>query len=197
MKKLNRRVILASESARRFNILTQLGISFQREVSSIQEGSPLPAEQPRDYTLRLASAKALAVAQHHPDALIIGADTVVVVGSKILGKPLDGNDAMAMLRSLSGIWHKVITGLCLVDTLSKRHVAHAAETDVKFRGLSDAEILSYVNSGEPLDKAGAYAIQGQASFFVEEIHGCLMNVVGFPVTLFLELCKELDFPVCR
>jgi septum formation protein len=188
------KIILASESPRRIHILSQLGLTFHHEPSGVDEGRPRPAETPRDYARRLATAKARKVAGRHPSAVVIGADTLVVERSRILGKPADAHDAAYMLRMLSGRWHEVVTGICIRDGLSCRTVTGVAATAVKFRRLNSDEIAAYIRSGEPLDKAGAYAIQEKAALFVEEIRGCYFNVVGFPVALFLRLWKRLTLP---
>lgn len=193
-KTLPRQIILASESPRRIHILNQLGLTFRHEPSGVNEGESRPAETPRDYARRLAAAKARAVARRHIAAVVIGADTLVVERSCILGKPADDHDAANMLRRLSGHWHEVVTGICIHDGISRRTVTGVAATAVKFRRLNRNEIAAYVRSGEPQDKAGAYAIQEKAALFVEEIRGCYFNVVGFPVALFLRLWERLRLP---
>jgi len=166
---------LASRSPRRSELLRRAGIQFRVQAADVDE-TAFPGEPPVGYVRRLALAKAQAV----PGDLVLGADTIVVIDGQILGKPADVRDAARMLRLLSGRPHEVITGICLLG----RHAVIAHETTtVFFAHLTEREITDYVKSGEPMDKAGAYAIQGRASCFVERIQGSYTNVVGLPVTL--------------
>jgi septum formation protein len=183
------KLILASASPRRKDLLRAAGFKFQARSSSV-EPPPRPGESPVAYARRAARAKALSVAALAPSgALVLGADTVVVAGNQILGKPADAADAARMVRRLSGRVHRVVTGVCLVRA-PRRVVALRHETTrVRFRKLSEAEIREYVESGEPLDKAGAYGIQGRASKFIRDIEGCYFNVVGLPVPLVYEMLK--------
>ncbi len=148
-------------------------------MASVDE-TPFPNEAPETYVQRLAEAKALAVPAV-PGEIVLGADTTVVIGSEILGKPADAADARRMLELLSGNRHQVLTGICL----RRDHgmIRDCAVTHVWFAHMTEAEIEDYVASGEPMDKAGAYAIQGLASKFIERIDGCYFNVVGLPVSL--------------
>ena len=172
-------LILASQSPRRQELLALAGFEFTVRSCPVEEMRRV-GEAPVEYAKRLAREKAHA-AWERLGEVALGADTIVVVGDVVLEKPADEDDARAMLRMLSGREHVVITGVCL------RHAAGAivdhAETTVRFAEMSDAEIDAYVASGEPMDKAGAYAIQGLASKFVEKIDGCYFNVVGLPVSL--------------
>jgi len=172
-------LILASQSPRRSEILRQAGIPFAVRVASVDE-TPLPAEKPEEYVRRLAEIKALAVPSTAHDT-VLGADTTVVVDGEMLAKPADAADARRMLALLSGRRHEVMTGICLKrgDRLVRDH----AVTAVWFARLNDREIAEYVASGEPMDKAGAYAIQGLASRFIPKIDGCYFNVVGLPIAL--------------
>ncbi len=182
-------LILASASPRRRELLTQAGFSFQVESIPINE-DPRPHEDPIHLVKRLAREKAEAVFNAQPKTpasskddplLVLGADTVVVCDHEILNKPVDDADAARMLRLLAGRTHQVITGVCLISPLS---VEIAAETTrVTMLTLSDDEILAYVATREPMDKAGAYAIQGHASRWIPRIVGCYFNVVGLPVAL--------------
>ena len=180
-------LILASASPRRRELLTQAGFSFQVESIPVNE-DPRPGEDPIHLVKRLARDKAEAVfnAQQQPHAsddplLVLGADTVVVCDHEILNKPVDDADAVRMLRMLAGRTHEVITGVCLISPLG---VEVAAETTrVTMLTLSDEEILAYIATREPMDKAGAYAIQGHASRWIPRIVGCYFNVVGLPVSL--------------
>jgi septum formation protein len=185
-------LILASASPRRAELLRAAGISFTVRVADIDE-TWRPGESPRDYVLRLAREKAAAVAQG--DELALGADTVVVIGGEVAGKPKDEADAERMLRALGGQWHEVLTGVCLLRGSESR--ADVATTRVKFAPLSDEEIQWYIASGEPADKAGAYAIQGLASLFVERIEGNYSNVVGLPVQMVYQLARELGANLLR
>lgn len=179
-------LILASSSPRRAALLAAAGIDFLTVPAAVDE-QVLKMEPPGDHVRRLARAKADAVFARHRDAVVIGADTIVVVGSEILGKPLDREDAVRMLELLSGREHEVLTGLAIVA--QRGAAVEVARTRVWVNPLSDAEIASYVDSGEPMDKAGAYAIQGLFSRFVDRIQGSYSNVVGLPVALVYRLLK--------
>jgi septum formation protein len=170
-------LILASRSPRRREILTAAGISFVVRPAEVDE-SVRDGEDAEAYVRRVARAKAEAV-EAAPEDSVLGADTVVVVDGAILGKPADTADARRMLRQLAGREHTVLTGVCL--RRGNGFVDHVEATRVRFAPLSDREIDAYVESGEPLDKAGAYAIQGLASKFIDRIEGCYFNVVGLPV----------------
>ena len=171
-------LVLASASPRRSELLRNAGISFQVEPAHVPE-VPLPQETPLAYAQRLAREKALVVFARHPNGVVLGADTVVVVDNHLLEKPSDAQDAARMLRLLSGRSHQVITGVCVVARGFER--TEAEITEVSFSPLSDEEIAGYVRTGEPMDKAGAYGIQGIASRWVKGIEGCYFNVVGLPV----------------
>jgi septum formation protein len=172
-------LVLASQSPRRSEILRQAGISFTVRTAEVDE-STRAGETPADYVRRLAAAKAHAV-EAAAGETVLGADTTVVVDGEILGKPADAADARRMLARLSGRRHEVLTGICLRQ--GERSTSEYASTGVVFAAMSDREIDEYVASGEPMDKAGAYAIQGLASKFVERIEGDYFNVMGLPVAL--------------
>jgi septum formation protein len=180
-------LILASQSPRRQEILKRAGIPFTVRVSGIPE-QRLRDESPFDYVIRLSRAKAEAVAVH-ANEIILGADTVVVLDDHVLEKPADGPAARQMLALLAGREHSVITGICL------RHpaglISDHAETRVRFASMTASEIDDYVATGEPQDKAGAYAIQGYASKHIERINGCYFNVVGLPISLVYRHLKSL------
>ncbi len=180
-------LILASESPRRREILEAAGIEFVARAGKVAEELG-DGETADAYVRRLAEAKARA-AEAGADDVVLGADTVVVVEGEILEKPRDGEDACRMLRALSGREHEVVTGICLLGR--GRMVVDCARTRVRFAALSDAEIAEYAASGEPLDKAGAYAIQGRASKFIERIEGDYFNVVGLPVALVYARLREM------
>jgi septum formation protein len=172
-------LVLASQSPRRSEILRQAGISFTVRAAPVDE-SPIPGEPPEDYVQRLAEMKARAV-QAAPDEVVLGADTTVVIDGEMLGKPADETDARRMLAKLEGRRHFVMTGICLKR--GDEVVRDWAETKVWFAALTGGEIDEYAASGEPMDKAGAYAIQGMASKYVEKIEGCYFNVMGLPIAL--------------
>ncbi len=172
-------VILASASPRRADLLTAAGVAFEVRPVDVDE-RPFDGETAADYVVRVAADKARACAAT-PDAVILGADTVVVVDGRILGKPVDDADAARMLRLLSGRGHDVLTGLAI--RRGGRVAVEVDSTAVTFATLSDVDIAWYVASGEPRDKAGAYAVQGLASRFVERVDGSYSNVVGLPVAL--------------
>jgi septum formation protein len=177
-------LILASQSPRRAELLRNAGISFEVRPADVDE-SVRAGEDPFEYVKRLAREKALAVLETAPEgAVVLGADTTVVVDGEILGKPADEDEARRMLEKLSRRGHQVMTGVCVA--FRDRDGAVAAEveaevTEVEFAAMSAEEIAEYVASGEPMDKAGAYAIQGRASRWIPRIAGCYFNVVGLPV----------------
>ncbi len=183
------RILLASASPRRAEILRAVGWPFETLATDIDE-TMADSESAEGAVERLALEKALAAMERKPAPLVLGADTTVVVDSLILGKPNDDAEARRMLRLLSGRWHDVVTGVALVSDEGRRVVAHE-RTRVRFGPLSDAEIEWYVASGEPRDKAGAYAVQGRAALFIEEIEGDYWNVVGLPVRLVYKLAADI------
>jgi nucleoside triphosphate pyrophosphatase len=180
-------LVLASASPRRQELLRSAGISFEVQPADIPENA-LPGEAAKDCAERLARDKALAVASQRPHDFILGADTVVVVDGQILGKPTDAADAARMLRLLSGREHQVITGVCLV--VSAQPSVASETTVVTVSEITEKDIADYVASGEPMDKAGAYAIQGLASRWIPRIEGDYSNVVGLPVALVLRMLRE-------
>jgi len=187
-------LILASASPRRRELLTQVGFSFQVHPAHIPE-DPAPGEEPVAYVTRLAREKAQAVfaelsanSQAKAPLAVLGADTTVTLDNHILGKPEDPADAARMLRLLSGRTHRVITGVAVVTAKSTEVAAEV--TTVRFLTLSDEEITDYVVTGEPMDKAGAYAIQGRAARWIPRIEGCYFNVVGLPIALVSTLLER-------
>ncbi|HXG64874.1 MAG TPA: Maf family protein [Blastocatellia bacterium] len=188
-----KKIILASSSPRRSEILKTIGVEFEVAPAQVPE-NPLPGEAPPDYITRLARAKVITVARQRASGLVIGADTIVVLDGQLLGKPKDAEDATEMLKKLSGRWHAVMTGVALYDIATRREVADYEKTLVRFAQLTDREIAWYVETGEPMDKAGAYAIQGYGGMFVEEIAGNYFNVVGLPVPLVYRLARRLGYP---
>jgi septum formation protein len=181
------KIVLASASPRRAEILRTVNWPFAALPMDIDE-TRKSGEDAAAYVQRLARTKAEAAARQHCGPLIVGADTTVVIGSEILEKPMDHDDARRMLRQLNGQWHQVLTGVALIDKSADEIKVACAETHVKFARMSTAEIDWYVSTGEPMDKAGAYAIQGPGSRFIEGIRGEYFNVVGLPVRLLYEMC---------
>jgi len=177
------RLILASGSPRRRDFLAELGIAFEVRVTDIDE-TPQPGEQPVDFVARLAQEKAQAV--DYPEAWVLAADTAVVVDGEILGKPSDAAEACAMLMRLSGRWHEVWTGFSLCRQATGELCTKTVCTKVHFLPLTPELCRAYVCTGEPLDKAGAYGIQGKGCFLVPEISGSYTNVVGLPMAEVLE-----------
>jgi septum formation protein len=186
------RIILASASPRRAELLSQIGVRFELALSQIEE-RPHPDEAPPDYITRIARAKVIAVARQRETGLVIGADTVVVLDGRMIGKPENQSDARNLLRQLSGRWHAVMTGVALYDVETRHEVADYEKTLVKFGKLTDSEIEWYVDTGEPMDKAGAYGIQGFGGLFVDEIAGNYYNVVGLPIPLVYRLARRLGY----
>ena len=181
------KLILASGSPRRIEILESVGWEFTKHAPDIDE-SERDGESPEDYVVRLAREKAEAIALNYPGEIVLGADTTVVVDGQMLAKPLDLEDARRMLRMLSGSWHEVLTGIAIVQTAETR--SGIQRTRVKFAAMSDAEINFLAERGDPLDKAGAYAVQAQAALFIEGIEGDYWNVVGLPISLVYELTMK-------
>ncbi|MCB1026008.1 MAG: septum formation protein Maf [Acidobacteria bacterium] len=178
------KLILASGSPRRSEILAAVGWEFEKVVPDVDE-TVMSGESPEDYVVRVAKMKAFEVGKKYPAGLILAADTVVVVDKTILGKPADPDDARSMISKLSGRTHEVLTGV----VLSKNGLSENGmqRTLVTFSKLSDAEISFLVETGNPLDKAGAYAVQAQAALFIEGIDGDYWNVVGLPISLVYRL----------
>jgi septum formation protein len=179
-------LVLASASPRRQELLRAAGIPFEVQPANIPE-DPLPGEAAKDCAQRLARDKALAVANQRPNDCVLGADTVVTIDGKILGKPPDAADAARMLRLLSGREHQVITGVCLA--VNGQAFVASAITVVTMNEITDQEIADYIATGEPMDKAGAYAIQGIASRWIPRIEGDYSNVVGLPVALVFRMLR--------
>ena len=182
-------LILASSSPRRSELLRNAAIPFTVDPAHVRE-EPQANESPLAYAQRLARDKALAVFARHPNDVVLGADTVVVVDQHLLEKPADVDDAARMLRLLSGRSHQVITGVCVVAAGFEQ--TQAEVTQVCFSRLSDEEIAAYVRSGEPMDKAGGYGIQGIASRWIGRVEGCYFNVVGLPVERVYRLLRAAE-----
>ena len=185
------RVILASASPRRRELLALVGIEHEVRPADVDE-SLLPGEAPAAHAERLARAKAHTVAEHEPGAVVIAADTIVVVDGDVLGKPRDGRDAHAMLRRLSGRTHTVLTAIAVAR--ESRTESAVESVDVTFRPLSDDEIDAYIATGEPMDKAGAYGIQGYGATIVERVDGDYFSVMGLGLRRLVELLERVGAP---
>lgn len=181
-------IILASNSPRRLMLLRQIGIEPIVVPSHVPE-YVLEGESPEDAALRLAIEKAREVSRQFKEGLIIGADTVVVIDGEQLGKPKDINDARRMLGLLSGRTHTVVTGLAVIDARTSEVKTTVVRTRVRFKPLSDEDVDAYIATGDPMDKAGAYGIQGRAAAFIEGIDGCYSNVVGLPLSELMDILK--------
>ncbi len=180
-------LILASSSPRRRELLTQAGLTFSIEAANIDEARH-PNEPATEYVQRLALEKAQAIHHRHPHATILGADTTVVLNGEIMNKPTSREDATRMLRALAARTHQVYTGIAVVTPTAQR--THLESTDVTFSPIDEADLTQYVASGDPLDKAGAYGIQGYAARWIPRIAGDYFNVVGLPIAATLRLLRE-------
>jgi septum formation protein len=189
-----KRILLASASPRRKELLEQIGLQFEVEPSNYDE-EITSASEPHETARRLSLGKARAAARKHPNALIIAADTFVVFGDRILGKPHTNAEAREMLRALNGQAHSVITGFTILDAETGKVLSGSVETTVHMRKLTLKEIDSYVRSKEPLGKAGGYAIQGLGAVLVERIEGDYFNVVGLPLSALAESLREFGVNV--
>jgi len=179
-------LILASASPRRRELLSMTGLSFTVDAPDVDETCALP---PREAVVELSRRKALAAAAQHPGCVVLAADTLVSVDDTALGKPHDEEDALRMLRSLSGRWHQVYTGVTVVDAQG-RILSEADGTDVHFEPMTDDDIRRYIATGEPMDKAGAYAVQGIAGLWIDQLRGSHTNVIGLPMTLTRRLLAQ-------
>ncbi|MEK6280560.1 MAG: Maf family protein [Acidobacteriota bacterium] len=186
---LKEKIILASKSPRRAEILRSAGWEFESQAPNIDE-TRQESEDAVSYVKRLAREKAATIANRAPERLALGADTVVVIDGEILGQPRDDEDARRMLSLLSGKWHEVLTGVALLRGETEASIDHES-TRVHFCELSAEEIDWYVSTGEPRDKAGAYAIQGKGAIFIEGIEGDYFNIVGLPIRLVYEMVRRM------
>lgn len=191
-----RKIILASASPRRAEILRMTGLKFDTAVSDYKEDLNLPLN-PRALARFLSRKKSEAVAHKYRNAIIITADTFIVLNKKLLGKPHTCKEAEKMLRMLNGKAHSVITGFTIMDTGSGKVLSRSMETKVYFKKLDAVEIKAYVKTGEPLDKAGAYAIQGLGAVFIEKIDGDFFNVVGLPLCALTESLKKFGIYILK
>jgi septum formation protein len=181
-------LILASSSPRRCHLLEQVGLRFSVVPSTLDESS-VPVSPPENHVRMLAEAKAMQVAERYPESWIIAADTLVIIGNEVLGKPDTPARARQMLKTLSGKTHRVLTGYCICCKASERSFSETVETKVTFKPLRETEIDWYLSTKEPFDKAGAYAVQGLGSVLVKRIEGSYTNVVGLPV------CEVMEYLV--
>ena len=192
---MNSSILLASASPRRRELLSQIGLQFSVAVSDASEELD-PSASAEENAAAIAARKAECLADKAPaDDVILAADTVVCLDGEILGKPAGGREAYAMLKALSGKLHEVCTGFALLRTGDGKRMVGVEKTKVKFRVLSDDEIYAYIRTGEPLDKAGAYGIQGMGAVFVEEISGDYSNVVGLPLARVAAALKEFGISI--
>jgi septum formation protein len=189
-----KRIVLASASPRRKELLEQIGLRFEVEPSDYEEDI-VPGSEPHEMARKLSLGKARAAARKHRNALIIAADTFVVFGDRVLGKPHSNAEAREMLRALNGQAHSVITGFTILDTETGKVLSRSVETRVHMRKLTLREIEDYVRTKEPLDKAGGYAIQGLGAVLVDRIEGDYFNVVGLPLSALAESLREFDVNV--
>lgn len=194
MSQFSRFLVLASGSPRRREMLAQLGLAFEVCTSDTVE-TPRPDEAAEALVQRLAREKAASVASRRPGSIVIGADTVVVLEGQVLGKPADSAEAIAMLRALRGRSHLVLSAVCAIDTTCDRQASALNQTTVLMRRYDDEEIAQYVASGDPLDKAGAYAIQHRQFAPVEHIDGCYAGVMGFPLADVVRVLRALGVSV--
>jgi len=189
-----KRIILASASPRRKELLEKLGLKFEVDASNCEEEID-PVLGPDELVRRISITKAKAVAQRHQDAVIIAADTIGVIGKKLLGKPHTADEAGKMLAKISGKSHEVITGFTILDTVTNKIMTGTVSTKVYIKKLTRQEIAAYVQTGEPLDKAGAYGIQGRGAVIVEKIEGDYYNVMGLPLSALTEALIEFGISV--
>lgn len=192
----NKRLILASASPRRKELLAEIGARFDIRSSDVPEeyDDDLSPEQ---VAIVLAARKSEAIARQEPGAIVLGADTIVVLDGHILGKPLDAEEARKMLRMLRGQWHAVITAVAVTDSVTGNAAISSVTTRVKMVYFDDAALDAYIATGEPMDKAGSYAVQGRASAFIDVVQGCYSNVVGLPLCETARLLVEFGVPITR
>lgn len=191
-----KKIILASSSPRRKTLLEQLGLKFTVDAR-VSEDNNSAGQEPRELVRENSRKKAESVAGGYPDAIIIAADTIGIIDGRVIGKPHSESEARIMLASLSGKPHTVITGFTVLDTLTGKDVSRVVETTVYMRRITGAEIEAYLQTGEPLDKAGSYAIQGLGAALVERIEGDYFNVVGLPLAALAEVLKEFGISVLK
>ncbi len=193
---MSKKLILGSSSPRRISILKGIGFNLEIRKPNVDEDEYLNTiKDPIDLTIKLSSEKAHSVWRGGDKTLIVAADTIVYLNGQILGKPDDRESALKMLRLLSGREHEVYTGFTIIDTMQNKAISDYEVTKVKFRELSEREILWYIDTKEPFGKAGGYAIQGRAAIFVEAVHGDFFNVVGFPIAKFVKTLNKEGYSI--
>lgn len=190
------RFILASSSPRRRELLASIGVEFDVLPSHVPEEHQ-PGEAPEEYVARLSRDKAAAVAAQHPSRWIIAADTTVLLGDRLLEKPVDERDAVRMLSLIAGRTHTVYTGVTLQNAERNHHETRVAESEVRMLALPQEDIEWYVRTGEPMDKAGAYAVQGIGGMFIDSIHGSYTNVVGLPLAMLFQMLRKAGIDPLR
>ena len=188
-----KKLILASRSPRRSELLRSLHVDFEVSPSKVEEITD-PKLSPEQNAIHIARNKALWVSQHNPGCFVLGADTMVVLGEEIIGQPADAEDAFHILSKLKGKQHRVITGVIVVTPESEEYTTAVVST-VSLKPVSEKEIRDYIATGEPLDKAGAYAIQGEGSFLVESWEGSWSNIVGLPLEALTNLLEQAGYPI--
>jgi len=193
MPSFAKKLILASRSPRRSELLRSLGVEFEVSPSKVEEITD-PERSPEQNAVKIARDKALWVAQHNPGSYVLGADTMVVLDQEIIGQPKDEEDACRILSKLAGKQHRVITGVTLITPDAEEYKIAVVST-VFIKSVSEDQIRSYIETGEPLDKAGAYAIQGEGSFLVESWEGSHSNIIGLPLEALTDLFQQAGFPV--
>ncbi len=193
--RVGRRLVLASTSPRRVDLLGQLGLSFDVMDPGLAENSSSTDAETR--VMENSLNKGRAVADGMKEGVVVAADTVVLLDGAVLEKPRDASDAERMLRTISGRVHTVVSAVTVIDVSSRKVDTSVSRTKVKIRELSDEQIGAYVGSGEPLDKAGAYAAQGLGSVLIEWVDGCFYNVVGLPISLLYDMLRSIGFDVLR
>ena len=188
------KIILASQSPRRRDLLKQIGLEFEIDPSNYEEDMTLDME-PRKLAEDLSLGKTKDVAQRHKDSIIISADTIIAVDNEVFGKPKTPEKAKYMLQKLSGRAHSVITGFTIINTEINKQISKSVETKVYFKNISEEEMDAYIATGEPLDKGGGYAIQGMAALFVEKIEGDYFNIVGLPIIAIVDELKNFGIKI--
>jgi len=196
LEEKERKIVLASKSFRRKELFKQVGIEFDIRESDFEEDMTLK-KKPVELAKFLALEKAKDVAKHYEDAIVIGADTFVVSGRELIGKPKDEEDAERILKKLSGKWHKIVTGFAIIDTKNNIVVNDFGEAKVKFRKLGIEEIRNYIATGEPMDKAGAYGLQNKAAVFAEKISGDFYSIVGLPLCKICEALQKMGIEILK
>lgn len=188
------KIILATTSPRRHGLALTMGLEFEIAPSNYEEDMSLKLE-PKELVMRFANGKASDVAKRYKEGIVIGVDTIVVFNGKNIGKPKTKEEAFEMLKSYSGKKQYVYSGVCLIDCQTGKIINDCEITEVYFKKLDDKEISSYIETGEPMDKAGGYGIQGLSSIFIKKINGCYFNVMGFPVYNIYKNLKKLGINI--